>query len=256
VRPQHPGRVGDHHRGAGLLVAAGHQLGGDLGAGVRTHSGTEPGAGGQPGRGGRPEHADAGHVDDRVQPLAMGGAKDDVGAAGVGVGHDGGAAGIQRVHAGGVHHRVAAAHRLLDRGWVGDVADHGVDPGDAQRAEGGRDPLRVADQQPDLVAVVEQRGHGVAADKPGPAGDQYTHRVLPSASAPPRTGDLVCTLLLAAVAASGWLGASGWGAPNPGMRPPRTGRDGLRRARVPRPPGWDPAGRWRLSRPAGSANGG
>jgi hypothetical protein len=67
-----------------------------------------------------------------------------------------------------VHHRLAALHRLLDRGGVGDVADHGVDLGDAQRAEGGRDPLRGPDQQPDLVAVGEQRGHGVAADEPGP----------------------------------------------------------------------------------------
>ena len=46
VRAHHASRVGDHHRGAGLLVAAGDPLGGDLRAGVGADPGADRRAGG------------------------------------------------------------------------------------------------------------------------------------------------------------------------------------------------------------------
>jgi hypothetical protein len=78
-------------------------------------------------------------------------------------------------HRGGVHHRVAAEHRLLDRLRTGHVPDHGVGLGDAQWVKGGRNPLTSPDQQPDLVALCGQRGHRMATDISGPTGDQHPH---------------------------------------------------------------------------------
>jgi hypothetical protein len=182
VRPLHHGRVGDHHRAARLLAAAGHLLGRDLGPGVRTDPSADRRPGGQHRASDRHEHPHTRHVHDRVQPAALRGLQDHCGAGRIGLLHDRAPARIQREHRGGVHHRVAAKHRLPDRRSAGHVPDYGVAPGDPQRIKGGRDPVTSPDQQPDLVALPGQRGYRVAADISGPTGDQHPHRQLPPAA--------------------------------------------------------------------------
>ena len=70
-----------------------------------------------------------------------------------------------------VDHRVAALEARLERGPVGEVADH-------QLAAEGLEPataLGVADQGPDLVAALAQGARHASADESGPAGEEYSH---------------------------------------------------------------------------------
>lgn len=108
---QHEARVGDHHRRAGLVVAAGDQFGVGLGPQV--------GAGWVAGRAGwgqglaawGQQRDEAGDVHGRVRPGALRGPQYQLGAAHLDPADAAGVAAVQGIDRAGVHHRLAARHR-------------------------------------------------------------------------------------------------------------------------------------------------
>jgi hypothetical protein len=77
-----------------------------------------------------------------------------------------------------VHDRLAAVHRRVDRGRVGDVAPAQLHPARVVRA-GDRVEQRapvVQVEHAHVVAAREQRARGPRADEPQAAGDQHPHQ--------------------------------------------------------------------------------
>jgi hypothetical protein len=120
---------------------------------------------------------EAGDVHDRVQPGALRGPKYQLGAADIHLADAAGVAAVQGIDRAGVHHRLAARHRLVDYGRVGDIPHDCVQVGGpyAKRCNRGRHPVSGANQQPHMVAMLDQGRNRVGADETGPTGDQNAH---------------------------------------------------------------------------------
>jgi hypothetical protein len=126
--------------------------------------------------GGQQRH-DAGDVHDRVEPGTVPRPQDQVRPAHVDPPDAARVAAVEGVDRTGVHDRLTALHRALDRLRVGDIAHHCVQVGSlqAQRRHRGRHPLDGSDQQAHLVATLDQGRDGMGADIAGPTGDQNAH---------------------------------------------------------------------------------
>ena len=178
-RTQHHAGVGDVDGGAAVLEAARVGLYGRLRPAVAVAAAHDRQISMEDVEIRAEQRREARDMNDGVDACVRGTAEDVAGSLEVGVQHLVGTIRISGHHCRAMDDGVASIERGTGRLAVGDVADHVVTDVCADLGGAGREAVRVADQESDLVSGFLGRLRRPRADETCAAGNQYLH--VPSA---------------------------------------------------------------------------
>ncbi len=176
VRPQHAARVHAHDGRAGRLKLARVALAGRLRCGIGPGRRRDGRLGGEQRRPtGMKQRAEAGDVDDRVEPELGGDPEHVAGAPLIRLAGLVGLLPVDPDDRSSMHHRVAAVQRRPHERRVHDVAGHHLDIGGRDPRAEHRGPAPGCGRAASAVTRRVQRAHRVGADETGPTGHEYAH---------------------------------------------------------------------------------